>query len=305
MKKLWPWFTGIIIISGVFIIVNTAGDTKETLNTFDTDHAKISGPQGNCAVSLPDQIDFAGEQVPIKEWDIAEHLDRELLINTYWHSSSLRIIKLANRWFPIITQILKENNIPGDFKYLAVAESGLQNIVSPAGAGGFWQFMPKTAKQYGLQISSEIDQRYDVVASTKAACKYLNDAYQKLHSWTLAAAAYNMGSSRLIQSIEQQQISNYYNLYLNKETARYMYRILAFKLILSDPTRYGFCFNESDLYQPVPYQNYFLSEPIDNLAKFAIEQHTNLKMLKLLNPWMKGNKLSPAEGDTITIALPL
>jgi len=305
MNRLWPWFTGIMIISGIFIIVITAGDTQETSNTFNTVHDKTNGPQGNCAVSLPDQLDFAGEQVPLNEWDIAEHLDRELLINTYWHSSSLRIIKLANRWFPIITQILKENEIPDDFKYLAVAESGLQNIVSPAGAAGFWQFMPKTAKQYGLKISSEIDQRYDVVSATRAACKYLNDSYQKFHSWTLAAAAYNIGSGRLLQSIEQQEISNYYNLYLNKETARYIYRILAFKLILSDPTQYGFCFNENDLYKPIPYQNYFLTKPLDNLAKFAIEQHTNLKMLKLLNPWIKGNKLSIAEGDTITIALAL
>lgn len=303
MNKLWPWFITILIISGIFVIINTAGNTRAE-KTIEAQSTDISGPKGNCAISLPEQLDFAGEMVALEQWDVAEHLDRELLVNTYWHSSTIRIIKLANRWLPLIESILKKQGIPDDFKYLAIAESGLQNVVNSAGATGFWQFMPKTGREYNLRISSEIDQRYDVEASTRAACVYLKDAYKKFHSWTLAAASYNMGQGRLNQSLENQQVDSYYDLYLNTETSRYVFRILAFKLILSNPSKYGFCFDETDLYNPIAFKKFTLDHSIEDLAVFAKEQQTNLKMLKLLNPWIRKNKLTLQEGESLELSLP-
>lgn len=252
----------------------------------------------------PKKMDFAKEPVPLTIIDVKEKLDRELLVNTYWQSQTLLFFKRSNRYFPLIEQILKANNIPEDFKYLALIESGLEHVVSPAGATGFWQIMKTTGKQYGLEITDEIDERYHVEKSTRAACKYLREAYEKFGSWTLAAASYNMGISGLSRQLTKQDVNNYYDLLLNAETGRYVYRILAIKQILEHPKDYGFTFLDDHLYPAIPTQDTLIASPITDLAKFAKEKSINYKILKTLNPWLRTNELSASVTKNYTIQLP-
>ena len=189
---------------------------------------------------FPDSVSFAGERVPLEYFDVKEALDRELHVNTYWQSQTIFMIKRANRYFPEIEAILKEEGVPDDFKYMAMAESGLTNSVSPSNAAGFWQFLKKTSEENGLQVNSEIDERFNIEKSTHAACKFLKNAYAKYGNWTMAAASYNMGKQGLSKQEDFQKEDNYYNLALNEETSRYIFRILAFKLVIKNPELYGF-----------------------------------------------------------------
>ena len=256
------------------------------------------------SLNLPDQAEFAGETVPMQLVDVHQKLDRELHVNTYWQSNTLLYLKRSNQWFPVIEPILAENNIPNDFKYLALIESGLTQIVSPAGATGFWQFMKSTGKEYGLEINSEVDERYHIEKSTRAACKYLQDAYDKYGSWTLAAASYNMGMNGLDKQLDRQQVSNYYDLLLSEETSRYVFRILAAKEILSSPQNYGFTYREKDLWEPYNTKIITVDSSVSNWATFAKEQGVNYKVLKALNPWLRQRELTNSAKKTYEVKLP-
>ena len=240
----------------------------------------------------PQSISFAGEVVPLYKHYVLERLDRELLVNNFWHSNSILVLKRAPKYFPIIEPILQENGIPDDFKYLAVIESGLTNVTSPAGAEGFWQFMPQTARDYGLEVNGDIDERLNLIKSTESAAAYLMDAYAEFGNWTLAAAAYNAGVQRIKTSLEKQQTNSYYDLFLNEETSRYMYRMLATKLIFESPERYGFVIPKAQTY-PFPKTKLIKvgTSPIDWVA-FAKSQNMSYADLREMNPWIKGYQLS-------------
>ena len=253
---------------------------------------------------IPDTMTFAGEQVPLENYYVREGLDNELIINMYRQSSTLLYFKRANRYFPIIEPILKRNNIPEDFKYLCVIESGLTNATSPAKAQGFWQFIPSTGSKYGLTVNEEIDMRNDLVASTEAACKYLRSLYNRFHSWTAAAAAYNCGENGLSRRMETQGVSSYYDVRLNTETSRYVYRILAVKLIMQHPQQFGYNLRHCDLYAPIPTRSTTLSGQNVDLYKFAKNNGTTYKMLRDLNPWIQTDNLKNKANRSYTVALP-
>ncbi|MFC2129548.1 lytic transglycosylase domain-containing protein [Bacteroidota bacterium] len=253
---------------------------------------------------VPDTVDFAGESVPLEQFDVYEALDRELLSNVFFHSQTIRLIKLSNRYFPVIEPILAAQGIPDDFKYLAVAESGLANVVSSAQAVGFWQIRKGTAIDYGLEVNNEIDERYHLERSTEAACKYLMESYEKYDNWTTTAASYNVGRKGIDREMTRQKKQNYYDLLLNEETARYLFRIIALKLIIQDPAAYGFQLSKKDLYEPIPYTTIDVDHAVADFADFAFEHETNYKMLKYLNPWLRDNTLTNKSGKTYNIKIP-
>lgn len=256
------------------------------------------------SLNLPSKLDFAGELVPLNQFDVRESLDRELLLNTYWQSQSILMHKRAYRWFQKISPILKKNGIPDDFKYVALIESGFTNAVSPSGASGFWQFLDKTGTNYGLVVNENIDERYHVAKATEAACKYFKEAYAKFGNWTLVAASYNMGITGLNKQIETQKVNNYYDLLLNQETARYIFRILALKEILESPQKYGFVLRKKDLYPQIPFEKIMVDSTITNIADFSQKLGLNYKLLKILNPWLRQNNLENKEKKQIIIEVP-
>jgi hypothetical protein len=240
---------------------------------------------------LPDEASFCGEKVPLEYFDVKESLSRELNSLSYWHSSMIYTQQLAGRYMAIIENLLKQYGLPDDFKYLCVAESNLQNLVSPAKAAGFWQFLPGTAKEFGLQITTEIDERYNLEKSTKAACEYLKMAYKKFGNWTLAAASYNVGMGHIANQLDIQKQNSYYNLHLNTETLRYVYRAVAYKLIMTTPEKYGFCISPQNELEPLVYKEINATGPLDWIS-FSEENNTNYKVLKIFNPWIIATKLS-------------
>ncbi|NOY50606.1 MAG: lytic transglycosylase domain-containing protein [Chlorobi bacterium] len=256
------------------------------------------------ALPTPDTLDFAGEEVPLNLFYAKESLDKELSINTYWHSSTLQLMKKTHRWFPLIEDILKKNNIPDDFKYLAVIESGLSNVTSPAGAKGYWQLMKGTAKDYDLQVDKYVDERYNVKKSTEVACKYLQKSYDKFGSWTMAAASYNAGITGMLKQIDRQNEKSYYDLLLNDETARYIYRILATKLIYENPENYGFYLDEQDYYEPIPTKIVEVKTSIEDWADFASQQGISYKLLKYFNPWLRQKDIKNRKKKTYYIEIP-
>ncbi|MBN1767460.1 MAG: lytic transglycosylase domain-containing protein [Prolixibacteraceae bacterium] len=301
------------IISGISIIaILLAGFLFTSYQTADNETNNEAAPDEKKQVRqevtpppIPEQLIFAGEPVPLDNFDVHESLDRELLVNTYFHSQTLRFMKMAPRFFHIIEPILKENNIPDDFKYLAMAESGFNTTaVSPAGAVGIWQFMKSTAIEYGLEISPEIDERYNIEKATVAACAYLHESYEKYGNWTTVAASYNAGRRGIDREIERQKETHYYNLLLNPETARYVFRILALKTIMENPEDYGFYFSKKDLYPIIPTKNVEISSSVANFSDFAQEHNTNYKILKYFNPWLRDTTLTNHEGKTYEIIIP-
>jgi hypothetical protein len=255
------------------------------------------------AIDLPEQMDFCDEDVPMKMTDIEERFDREILVNSYWQSQTLLFFKRANKYFPIIEPILKEKGVPDDFKYIALIESGLTKVVSPAGAAGYWHFLKKTAQEYGLEVNSEIDERYNLEKSTEAFCDYILKSKDKFNNWTLAAASYNMGVAGLQKQIDRQKVYNYYDLLLNEETGRYVFRILAVKEILSNPEKYGFHFRPKDLYQPYIFETIIVDYPINSLVDFSLENGINYKILKELNPWLRQSYLRNQKGNTYQVKI--
>ena len=254
---------------------------------------------------IPDKLTFAGEEVPMDVSWVHEGLDRELIINCYQHSKTLRIFKLSARIFPVVEQILKEEGVPEDFKYLCVAESGLENVTSPDGAGGYCQFIASTSRKYGLTVTDDIDERCNLEKATRAACKYLKSCKSQFGSWTLAAAAYNRGEGGLQKAIEHQGVDKYWDLWLNAETSRYIYRIMAFKLMFENPQLYGVEICPAEMYQPVSCKDYKADKTIPDLVEFAKEQNVTYKEIRDLNPWIKNTKLVVPEGKTYTLKIPL
>jgi membrane-bound lytic murein transglycosylase D len=257
------------------------------------------------SLDLPTEASFAGEPVPLDDPDVLERFDREIQINTYTHSNTLFLIKRANRWLPQIDSILKKNNIPDDFKYLPLIESALINDVSPKEAVGFWQILKASGKELGLEVTKEVDERYDPLKSTEAACKYLKQAYSRFGNWTLAAASYNRGQFGLDKSVENQQVKSYYDLYLNDETARYVFRILAIKEIVENQAKYGFRLKPGHLYNREKVRHVRVTETIKSLITFSKQQGINYKLLKRHNPWLRDDKLTVKKGKTYSIAIPL
>jgi len=267
-------------------------------------HENFENSYNIFALTLPKTLDFAGEEIPMNLLDVREKMDRELLVNTYWQSQTLLLLKRSHRWFPLIEKILKEEGVPEDFKYLALMESGLTQIVSPAGATGFWQLMKDAARERGLEVNNDVDERYHIEKSTYAACAYLKEAKEKFGSWTLAAASYNMGMAGINSQLERQKATNYYDLVLNEETSRYIFRILAAKTIMSDPKSFGFNFREEDLYGSLKFKEIEVDSTIPNLADFAFQQGINYKTLKFLNPWMRDNHLPNSSRKKYLIKIP-
>ncbi|MDA9984879.1 lytic transglycosylase domain-containing protein [Flavobacteriaceae bacterium] len=256
------------------------------------------------ALHVPSQVNFAGELMQLDEGDLMERMDKELLVNTYWQSNTLLMMKRANKFFPQIERILKEEEVPDDFKYLALIESGLENLRSPAGAKGFWQILRTTGREYGLEVNSNVDERYNIELSTRMACAYLKKAKERLGSWTLAAASYNRGIAGINRILKKQQADNYYDLLLGTETKRYMFRILAVKEIMQAPERYGFFVEDAQLYSPLEYRTVAVDTAITNIARFSKQMGVNYKTMKIYNPWLLQNHLNNKSRKLYHIALP-
>jgi membrane-bound lytic murein transglycosylase D len=265
----------------------------------------MENSQAITTYEVPKEFNFAGEPVPLSDPEVKERFDREIVVNTYLHSSTIFNIKRAARWLPQIEPILKKHGIPDDFKYLAIIESGLINAKSPKGAVGFWQILEETGKELGLEVNEEVDFRYDPIKSTEAACKYLKKAYDRFGNWTLAAASYNVGMTGLSRSINDQKIASYFDLYLNEETSRYVFRIMALKLIMQNPTKYGFNIPEDHLYKSEKYKQVTVDKSITDLADFALLSGITYKTLKVHNPWLRKKTLTIKKPGTVyTLLIP-
>tara|TARA_B110000483_G_scaffold161943_1_gene191963 strand:- start:181 stop:1083 length:903 start_codon:yes stop_codon:yes gene_type:complete len=257
------------------------------------------------ALKLPKGLNLAGERVPIEINDVKERMERELLVNTYWQSNGILLLKRANRYFPILEPLLAKYNLPDDFKFLALAESGFTDETSSVGAAGIWHFMRTTGKEYGLEINDNVDERYNIEKSTKVAAEYLIKAKEKLGSWTLAAAAYNVGNRGVSRRLEAQEVNNYYDVKLPDETERYIFRILALKEIITNPKKYGFVFDKEDLYTVKETRLVKVDTAISNLTLFAKEFGMNYKELKIYNPWLREHKLNNKSRKLYEIKIPL
>jgi hypothetical protein len=272
--------------------------------TMIVDLEERSHPLPAVSFDIPEGTTFAGEAVPLDIPDVRERFDKELQINTYFHSNTIFLIKRAHRWLPQIEEILRSNDIPDDFKYLPLIESNLLNAISPKDAVGYWQILEESGKEFGLEISREVDERYDPLKATEAACKYLARAYRKFGNWTIVAASYNRGMSGMQRALDGQKVNSYYDLYLNEETSRYVFRILAIKEIVQNPEKYGFHIRQKHLYNQEPLRYVEVNETIRDLVDFAKDQGTNYKLLKRHNPWLREEKLTVRKGKSYLIALP-
>ena len=289
---------GLISLAAVLIYAVQDAPSDENLEK------KIINDYNVYALNVPTDLEFAGEAVPLENPDILERMDRELLVNTYWQSNGLLMFKRANKYFPIIEPILKKNGVPEDFKYLAVIESGLQNVTSPAGAKGFWQIMRTTGRENGLEINSNVDERYNLELATEVACKYLLTAKERFGSWTLAAASYNAEMAGISRRLNEQGVDDYYDLLLGEETGRYLFRIIALKEILNNPDHYGFNFRYKDLYSAVPTFKVEVDTAVTDFVDFAGRFGINYKILKLHNPWLREKHLNNKSRKKYLIEIP-
>lgn len=292
-------------ITGFFLCLLIIAQFSFENNKDEADQEKAESIYTWHAPDLPDKMDFAGERVPLDQWDIKERLDRELLFNYYYQNNVLFILKMSNRYFPVIEERLRANGVPEDFKYLCVAESNLlANATSRVGAVGYWQFMPDTAPGYNLEVNKQVDKRRDIIESTDAACKYLKTAYNRFGSWTAAAASYNCGQGGYAKQADLQRTKYYYDLLLPEETNRYLFRILAFKHLVENASELGFALNKEEFYQEIGTRKIIVTSTINDLVQFAIENGTNFKTLRLLNPWLRSNTLPVKAGKKYEILLP-
>jgi len=296
--------TAFVLTGTIIIILSIAqgfkgfdNNSSRELQVFDTIYNIKS-------FKLPDNVTFADEKMPLDNFDTKESFEREILTSAYRHSSTILIIMRAHRYLPIIEKILKKNNVPDDFKYLAAAESEYSNMVSPAGATGFWQIMPETGREEGMEINTVIDERYDVEKSTQFACDYFLRSYDKYGNWTLAAASYNGGRGAIDEQIDIQHQNNYYDLLLSEETARYIFRAIAYKLIITDPENYGFKIAKRDLFPELRFYEVKVDTAITDFSGFAERFGTNYKMLKFLNPWLRKPYLTPKSNKEYLIKIP-
>lgn len=296
-------FFAIFILAG-YVIINIFSSSGEPSKADKIYKEEFEKNYRIYAIPLPQTLTLAEEPVPMHLYYVKEQFDRELLINSYWQSQTVQFFKRANRYFPIIESVLEENNIPDDFKYLALIESGLMNVVSPAGATGFWQILNGTGKDLGLEINSYVDERYHLEKATIAASKYLSKAKEKYGSWILAAASYNMGNRGLDRQLERQRVSNYFDLHLNEETSRYVFRILALKYIFENPAQSGFHFRDYDLYPELDYNIVAVDTSINDLVDFAFQFNTTYREIKLLNPWIRQYEIPNKSGKVYEIKVP-
>lgn len=297
-------FLSIAILMLFFINAIHKTDVKTDLDPDPNTHENYKVK----ALKLPENLNFAGERVPIERTNIRERMDRELLVNTYWQSNGLLLIKRANKYFPVLEPLLKKYGLPDDFKFLAVAESGLLvDNPSSARASGLWHFLPSTAKEkiYNLEVNKNVDERYHIEKSTKAAAMYLRNSKIKFGSWTLAAAAYNAGNGRISERLNTQQVDDYYDALLPDETERYVFRILALKEVLTHPKKYGFVFDKEDLYTLSETKTVQVDTAITNIASFAKKFGITYKKLKLYNPWLRENKLNNKSRKLYEIKIPV
>ena len=257
------------------------------------------------SISIPKKVSFAGEEINLDDQDLFERMDRELLVNTYWQSNTILMIKRANKYFPQIEKILIDEGVPTDFKYLALIESGFQNVTSPSGAKGFWQIMKTTGKEYGLEINSNVDERYNLNLSTRLACKYLKKARDKFGNWILAAAAYNRGINGIQNKITNQKQKAYENILFGEETKRYIFRIIALKNIVESPESFGFYIKKEDMYNPIKYDKIKINTPINNISDFSKNLGLTYKTFKIHNPWLLENHLNNKSRKVYTISIPL
>ncbi|QOD61183.1 lytic transglycosylase domain-containing protein [Polaribacter haliotis] len=280
----------VIIVTAVFFSAIQKSDTNVPSNT--DPETQTHQTYKIKSLQLPENLNLAGEIVPVEIEDVRERMERELLVNTYWQSNGLLLIKRANKYFPVLEPLLKKYGLPDDFKFLALAESGFIDETSSAGAAGMWHFMRTTGKEYGLEINSNVDERYHIEKSTKVAAEYLKNSYERFNSWTLAAAAYNAGNYGVSKRIKAQEVNNYYDAKLPDETERYVFRILALKEIISNPKKYGFVFEKEDLYTLEKTRTIKVDTAISNITHFAKKYGMNYKEFKILNPWLRENKLN-------------
>ena len=291
-------FLGLLSLCTLFIYALQDAPTDENFET------KLINDYNVYALQVPDDLNFAGESMPLENPDILERMDRELLVNTYWQSNGLLMFKRAKKYFSIIEPILAKNGVPDDFKYLAVIESGLTNAVSPAGARGVWQIMPATGRENGLEVNKNVDERYNLEKATEVACKYLLKSKSKLGSWTLAAAGYNAGNAGVSRRLKEQGVARYYDLLLGEETGRYLFRIVALKEILSNPKKYGFNFREKDLYTNIPTYKVEVDSAVTDFTQFAQSFGINYKILKLHNPWLREPHLNNKSKKPYYVEIP-
>lgn len=295
-KRNSVYFT-LIAIAVVFELF-VYSTKEESASVKIHDQYKIS------SFEISHSIDFCGEKVPLHSQDIMERYEREILKNAHWHSEMILMHKRSGKYFPMIEAILKENKIPDDFKYLCVIESGLDNVVSPVGASGFWQIMKKTGQEYGLEINRDVDERYNLEKATRVACEYFKRSYKKFGSWTLVAASYNMGINGVAKRLKKQQVNNYYDLLINKETARYVFRVLAVKQILTNPEKFNFSLASTEKYSEVPLRYAKVDTAITDLVDWSIKEAINYKILKIYNPWLRTSRLPNRDSTLYKIAIP-
>jgi membrane-bound lytic murein transglycosylase D len=301
MKTKWFVSTVVIVVMGVFLFFTCGLKLEERtgLQKEENPTMLFASPE------MPDSVQFIGENVPLDRFDVFESLERELLVNTYFHSQTIRFIKLAPRYFSIIDPILRMEGIPEDFRYLMVAESNLDpRALSPAGAAGFWQFLKTTAVEYGLEVSAEVDERYNLEKATYAACRYMKNGKLKYGSWALVAAAYNAGYAAIDKQLERQKVNNYFDLLLSEETERYIFRILSLKMVLENPEKYGFQVKENEKYPLLKTYKTELTGPVADFSEFARKYGITYKMFKYYNPWLREISLTNKAGKTYTILLP-
>lgn len=307
MKRSYRFIAlSVAVVAGLFFINADKSIKKvEPAVKADTDPTKSTSETYRIkALKIPENLTFAGEKVELDKTDIRERIDRELLVNTYWQSNALLWFKRTNKYFPVIEPILKEKGVPDDFKYLSVIESDLRNVTSPAGAKGMWQMLQEAARENGLEVNSNVDERYHLEKATRAACDYLIDAKERLGSWTLAAAAYHAGNYGIEKRLEEQQVTSYYDVLAGENTERYIPRIIAAKEILTHPEKYGFEFEKDDLYELGPTYTVEVDTAITDIAAFAKKYGTNYKALKMYNPWLRENKLNNKTKRLYQIKIP-
>ena len=294
--------TGFILMLGLFLLSNKEAELEHKISELERQLYVLS--QTNSVV-IPDKVNFCGETIVLDRLDLRERFDREINTFTYLHATTMLYLKRANRYFPIIEPILKKNNIPDDFKYLCVIESNLDiRTLSPASAAGFWQLLASTGKELGLEINSEVDERYHIEKATEAACRYFKNAYSRYGNWVNVAASYNAGMGRINSSLSSQQVDSSLDLLLVSETSRYVFRILAAKQVFENPYAYGFVLKKENLYQPVSVQRTSVTQTIDDLADFSHKYGLNYMLLKEFNPWLRDTKLTVRAGKSYEIAIP-
>lgn len=303
-QKLWRINIFLLALASIFIFVASKMSNGEQQNQYEWQPTE-NVPQIVKGMDLDKNFEFCGESLPMDNFDVRERLDRELTVNTYWHSSTILSIKSTMRFFPTMERILKEEGVPTDLKYIAVAESALRNAVSPAGAKGIWQFMKGTGNEYGLEINDEVDERYHLEKSTRAAAKYLKSLRNRFGSWANAAAAYNMGGGNMNKHLREQQAESYFDLNLNEETSRYYFRLVAIKNILENPRAFGFYLDKEDYYKALDdYRVVEVDSSVENWGAFAAEQGISYRILKVYNPWLIDSKLTNRSGKTYEIRVP-